>query len=69
MTFAQISLGGLSVSIDTDANYPDAVDDVANRVKAMFGEALSLCEEHSIDPVDAVFVPDLDDDLDDEDDE
>ena len=62
MTYAHISLGGLSVSIDTEADYPDAIDDVANRVKAMFSEALDICEKHDIDPVDAVFVPDLEDD-------
>ena len=64
MTFAQISLGGLTVSIETEANYPDALDDVSNRVKAMFGEALDICEAHDIDPIDAVFVPDLEEDED-----
>jgi len=62
MAYASISLGGLTVTIDNDATYPDALDDTTNRVKAMFSEALIICQENDIDPVDAMFVPDLEDD-------
>jgi len=62
MSYAFMKLGALEVSIECDATYPDALDDITSRVRQLFHDALEICKEHGLDPIQAVFVPDLDED-------
>ena len=62
MTYIFVSLGALTVGIDSDANYPDAIDDITNRTKNLLNEALEMCKEKGLDPLaEYATVPDFDD--------
>lgn len=57
-------LGGLAVTIQTDANHPDAVDDLANRARATFHEVLDHAIGSGIDPMQMQIVEEIDTDED-----
>lgn len=48
-THMEIRCGGLIVQIGTETEYPDLVDDLANRVIAVYKEAMAHAKENGID--------------------
>jgi len=51
MAFSQIEmrLGGLCVNIQTELQYPDAMDDLCARTLNMFKEGVQIAKENEID--------------------
>jgi len=45
----EIILGGLSVNVQTEVNYPDAIDDLCNRTLTVFKEAIATAKANDID--------------------
>ena len=45
----EIILGGLSVNVQTEINYPDAIDDLCNRTLTVFKEAIATAKANDID--------------------
>lgn len=45
----EIILGGLSVNVQTEINYPDAIDDLCNRTLTVFKEAIVTAKANDID--------------------
>ena len=45
----EIRLGGLVVSVHTELNYPDGLDDLTARSLAMFKEGIQFATENNID--------------------
>ena len=45
----EIRLGGLLVSVHTELNYPDGLDDLTSRTLAMFKESVQTAKENNID--------------------
>jgi hypothetical protein len=45
----EIILGGLSVNVQTEINYPDAIDDLCNRTLTVFKEAITTAKANDID--------------------
>jgi len=43
MTSIMIEIGQLVVSIDTEHDYPDVIDDLAGRAKVLLDESVMLC--------------------------
>ena len=48
-THMEIRCGGLIVQIGTETEYPDLVDDLANRIIAVYKEAMTHAKENGID--------------------
>jgi hypothetical protein len=48
-THIAIRCGGLIVEFGTETEYPDMVDDLANRTLSVFKETLAHVKEHDID--------------------
>ena len=48
-THMEIRCGGLIVQIGTETEYPDLVDDLANRISAVYKEAMAHAKENGID--------------------
>lgn len=48
-THIEIRCGGLVVQIGTETEYPDLVDDLANRAVSMFKETMNHAKENDID--------------------
>ena len=48
-THMEIRCGGLIVQIGTETEYPDLVDDLANRIIAVYKEAMGHAKENGID--------------------
>ena len=44
-----IRVGGLTVEIGTETQYPDMIDDLSNRALFAFKEAMNNCKENGID--------------------
>ncbi len=66
-THVEIRMGGLNVSIGTEAEYPDMVDDITNRALTTFKEAISTAKANNIDITDMrLITSDYGDDYDDE---
>lgn len=62
-TYVFLTLGAITVGIDSEASYPDAMDDITNRAKSLLHEGLEYCKEYGIDPMlEGSFVPDGEDD-------
>jgi hypothetical protein len=51
MAFSSIEmrLGGLSISVQTELNYPDGLDDLTARTLVLFKEAMNTAKEQNID--------------------
>lgn len=51
MAFSSIEmrLGGLSISVQTELNYPDGLDDLTTRTLVLFKEAMNTAKEQNID--------------------
>jgi len=45
----EIILGGLSVNVQTELNYPDAMDDLCARTLNVFNEAVATAKANDID--------------------
>lgn len=65
MAYLTISLGGLSVSIESETTYPDALDDLSARIQILFDNSIIRAEASGIDIMDFQMTPFLDDDEDD----
>lgn len=61
MAYLNITLGGLSVSIEEDVLYPDALDDLSARVQTLFDNSITRAEASGIDVMDFQMTPYLDD--------
>lgn len=48
-TQIEIRCGGLLVQLGTETEYPDLVDDLANRALTMFKETMATAKENGID--------------------
>ena len=50
-TYSQVAIrvGGLTVEIGTETQYPDMIDDLSNRALFAFKEAMNNCKENGID--------------------
>lgn len=48
-THMEIRCGGLIVQIGTETEYPDLIDDLANRVITVYKEAMAHAKENGID--------------------
>ena len=50
MAFSSIEmrLGGLSISVQTELNYPDGLDDLTARTLVLFKEAMNTAKEQNI---------------------
>ena len=46
----QIALGSLSVGVEVDQIYPDAITDLCSRAQTLFTHALSETQKAGIDP-------------------
>lgn len=67
-THIEIRCGGLVVQIGTETEYPDLVDDLANRALSIFKETMANAKENDIDVSDMrLITSDYGDDLEDED--
>ena len=51
MAFSSIEmrLGGLSISVQTELNYPDGLYDLTTRTLVLFKEAMNTAKEQNID--------------------
>jgi hypothetical protein len=51
MTYSgiEIRLGGLVVSVHTELNYPDGLDDLTARTLTLFKEGVQTAKENNID--------------------
>ena len=51
MAFSSIEmrLGGLSISVQTELNYPDGLYDLSARTLVLFKEAMNTAKEQNID--------------------
>ena len=51
MTYSSIDIrcGGLSVSVQTELAYPDAMDDLCSRTLGLFKEGATIAKENGID--------------------
>jgi hypothetical protein len=45
----EISLGGLTVNVQTELSYPDAIDDLCARTLSVFKEAVATAKANDID--------------------
>ena len=45
----EIVLGGLSVNVQTELTYPDAIDDLCARTLSVFKEAVATAKANEID--------------------
>lgn len=61
MAYLNITLGGLSVSIESDTEYPDAMDDLSARVQTLFDNSIIRAEASGIDVMDFRMTPYLED--------
>lgn len=67
-THIEIRCGGLVVQIGTETEYPDLVDDLANRALSIFKETMANAKENNIDVSDMrLITSDYGDDLEDDD--
>jgi hypothetical protein len=48
-THIEIRCGGLVVQLGTETEYPDLVDDLANRAVSVFKETMAHAKENGID--------------------
>lgn len=65
MAYLSITLGGLCVSIEDNAFYPDALDDLSSRVQTLFDSSITRAEASGIDIMTFQMTPFLDDEEDD----
>lgn len=67
-THIEIRCGGLVVQIGTETEYPDLVDDLANRALSIFKETMANAKENNIDVSDMrLITSDYGDDVEDDD--
>lgn len=59
MADINITLGGLSIWIADESQYPDHLDDLASRAKNLFNDAIKIAEENGHDIMEIMIFDDF----------